>query len=97
VTYYLIPAQAGHTCGDSMDVIDGRPMGSVRISFGFSSTLEDCHTFLGFVKECFVDVSTDDDVQLNRVSSTTETLCYDACSRSVESAVPVVRASHQVK
>ncbi|KAI1902016.1 hypothetical protein AGOR_G00040370 [Albula goreensis] len=46
--------QAGHTCGDSMDLIDGRPTGSVRISFGYMSTFSDCQSFLKFIVQCFV-------------------------------------------
>ncbi|XP_074844071.1 molybdenum cofactor sulfurase isoform X2 [Carettochelys insculpta] len=41
--------QAGHVCGDDMDIIDGRPTGSVRISFGYMSTFEDAQTFLKFI------------------------------------------------
>ncbi|NWI20820.1 MOCOS sulfurase, partial [Crypturellus soui] len=41
--------QAGHICGDDVDLIDGRPTGSVRISFGYMSTFEDAQTFLKFV------------------------------------------------
>ena len=47
--------QAGHVCGDAMDLIDGRPTGSVRISFGYSSMLEDAQQFLRFVYECFLE------------------------------------------
>ncbi|XP_006889293.1 PREDICTED: molybdenum cofactor sulfurase [Elephantulus edwardii] len=41
--------QAGHICGDNIDVIDGQPTGSVRISFGYMSTLEDAQAFLKFI------------------------------------------------
>ncbi|XP_067425987.1 molybdenum cofactor sulfurase [Emydura macquarii macquarii] len=41
--------QAGHICGDDVDIIDGRPTGSVRISFGYMSTFEDAQTFLKFI------------------------------------------------
>uniref|UniRef100_A0A8C6Z1L9 Molybdenum cofactor sulfurase n=1 Tax=Nothoprocta perdicaria TaxID=30464 RepID=A0A8C6Z1L9_NOTPE len=41
--------QAGHVCGDDVDVIDGRPTGSVRISFGYMSTFEDAQSFLKFI------------------------------------------------
>ncbi|XP_060233574.1 molybdenum cofactor sulfurase isoform X2 [Meriones unguiculatus] len=41
--------QAGHVCGDDIDIIDGRPTGSVRISFGYMSTLEDAQAFLRFI------------------------------------------------
>ncbi|XP_062813041.1 molybdenum cofactor sulfurase isoform X1 [Anolis carolinensis] len=41
--------QAGHVCGDDIDVIDGCPTGSVRISFGYMSTFEDAQAFLKFI------------------------------------------------
>ncbi|XP_032101197.1 molybdenum cofactor sulfurase [Sapajus apella] len=43
--------QAGHVCGDNMDLIDGQPTGSVRISFGYMSTLDDAQAFLRFIKD----------------------------------------------
>ncbi|XP_038653614.1 molybdenum cofactor sulfurase isoform X2 [Scyliorhinus canicula] len=46
--------KAGHVCGDSLDLIDGRPTGSVRISFGYMSTFDDAQTFLKFIINCFV-------------------------------------------
>ncbi|XP_042695762.1 molybdenum cofactor sulfurase [Centrocercus urophasianus] len=41
--------QAGHVCGDDIDLIDGRPTGSVRISFGYMSSFEDAQAFLKFI------------------------------------------------
>ncbi|KAM6453415.1 molybdenum cofactor sulfurase isoform 2-T2 [Liasis olivaceus] len=41
--------QAGHVCGDDVDVIKGHPTGSVRISFGYMSTFEDAQAFLKFI------------------------------------------------
>ncbi|XP_036740950.2 molybdenum cofactor sulfurase isoform X3 [Manis pentadactyla] len=41
--------QAGHVCGDNVDLVDGQPTGSVRISFGYMSTLEDAQAFLRFI------------------------------------------------
>ncbi|XP_072009060.1 molybdenum cofactor sulfurase isoform X2 [Engystomops pustulosus] len=46
--------QAGHVCGDNIDLIDGRPTGSVRISFGFMSTFDDAKVFLTFIVETFI-------------------------------------------
>ncbi|XP_053323232.1 molybdenum cofactor sulfurase [Spea bombifrons] len=46
--------QAGHVCGDDMDLIDGRPTGSIRISFGFMSTFEDAKVFLKFIVDSFI-------------------------------------------
>ncbi|XP_063156384.1 molybdenum cofactor sulfurase isoform X2 [Candoia aspera] len=42
-------SQAGHVCGDDIDLIDGHPTGSVRISFGYMSTFEDAQAFLKFI------------------------------------------------
>uniref|UniRef100_A0A8D0H6U7 Molybdenum cofactor sulfurase n=1 Tax=Sphenodon punctatus TaxID=8508 RepID=A0A8D0H6U7_SPHPU len=41
--------QAGHVCGDDVDLIDGCPTGSVRISFGYMSAFEDAQAFLKFI------------------------------------------------
>lgn len=30
----------GKECGDEVDVVDGRPLGSVRVSFGRDNTME---------------------------------------------------------
>nr|XP_033786524.1 molybdenum cofactor sulfurase isoform X1 [Geotrypetes seraphini] len=46
--------QAGHVCGDDVDLIDGRPTGSIRISFGYMSTFEDSQAFLKFIVDCFL-------------------------------------------
>ena len=37
-----------------MDVVDGRPTGSVRISFGYMSTMEDAQRFVEFIINTFV-------------------------------------------
>ncbi|XP_055018901.1 molybdenum cofactor sulfurase [Boleophthalmus pectinirostris] len=47
--------EAGHVCGDNVDLVSGRPTGSVRVSFGYMSTFPDCQNFLRFVAECFVE------------------------------------------
>ena len=30
--------EAGHVCGDDIDVVNGKPTGSIRVSFGYYST-----------------------------------------------------------
>uniref|UniRef100_A0A8C6UV16 Molybdenum cofactor sulfurase n=1 Tax=Neogobius melanostomus TaxID=47308 RepID=A0A8C6UV16_9GOBI len=45
--------QAGHVCGDAVDLVEGRPTGAVRVSFGYMSTFDDCQNLLKFVVECF--------------------------------------------
>ncbi|XP_069814348.1 molybdenum cofactor sulfurase isoform X1 [Dendropsophus ebraccatus] len=49
--------QAGHVCGDDMDLVNGRPTGSVRISFGFMSTFDDAKVFLNFIVDTFIKKS----------------------------------------
>ncbi|XP_012536309.2 molybdenum cofactor sulfurase 3 [Monomorium pharaonis] len=47
--------EAGYTCGGAADLINGRPTGAVRISFGYMSTIEDVRTVLCMITKCFVD------------------------------------------
>ncbi|XP_054455993.1 molybdenum cofactor sulfurase [Anoplopoma fimbria] len=64
--------QAGHVCGDSIDLVDGQPTGSVRVSFGYMSTFEDCQKFLNFVAQCFVEKPvTVDQVRLEKLKTAT--------------------------
>ncbi|OXU19355.1 hypothetical protein TSAR_003916 [Trichomalopsis sarcophagae] len=44
----------GYTCGGTKDLIDGKPIGAVRISFGYMSTIRDVETVLLMLKKCFV-------------------------------------------
>ena len=52
-------------CGDAMDIVDGHPTGSVRISFGYMSTLEDARKFVEFITNTFlipVSIETCDEI-----------------------------------
>ena len=69
----MLLTQAGHICGDDMDLIDGKLTGSIRISFGYMSTLDDVETFLKFVHECFVD-----NPPVSVTSADEEDVFYDA-------------------
>lgn len=46
---------AGWRCGGGDDVLNGKPTGMIRVSFGAMSTLEDATRFAEFVAEFFVD------------------------------------------
>lgn len=46
--------QQGHVCGDDKDIIDGKPTGSVRISYGYASNWDDVKYFLSFLKQYFL-------------------------------------------
>ncbi|KAK5882061.1 hypothetical protein CesoFtcFv8_020687 [Champsocephalus esox] len=76
--------QAGHVCGDSLDLVEGQPTGSVRVSFGYMSTFEDCQKFLNFVSECFVEKPvTVDQVRLEKLKAAT------AASYGVDEDIPI--------
>lgn len=45
---------AGHVCGDQIDVIDGRPTGAIRASFGKESIWEDMDALVVFMERLFV-------------------------------------------
>ena len=49
--------QAGHVCGDNLDLINGQPTGAIRVSFGYMSTLEDAQTCLRVLTDCFLENS----------------------------------------
>ncbi|KAK0597739.1 hypothetical protein LWI29_028205 [Acer saccharum] len=48
--------EAGHVCWDDNDVINGKPTGAVRVSFGYMSTYEDVKKFIDFIKSSFVSL-----------------------------------------
>ncbi|KAK6293426.1 hypothetical protein J4Q44_G00357520 [Coregonus suidteri] len=72
--------QAGHVCGDNIDLVDGRPTGSVRVSFGYMSTFQDCRNFLNFVVDCFVEKPVKvDQEKLDRLKSNTSSKDSSQC------------------
>ncbi|CAH2283849.1 molybdenum cofactor sulfurase isoform X1, partial [Pelobates cultripes] len=64
--------QAGHVCGDDIDLIDGRPTGSIRISFGFMSTFEDARVFLKFIIDSFIKQPSLSTAEINVKSALTD-------------------------
>lgn len=49
--------EAGKVCWDDNDIIDGRPTGAVRISFGLSSNMADAKAVLKFFASNFLESS----------------------------------------
>ena len=48
----------GHVCGDDVDLgSDGRPIGSIRISFGYYSKKEDADVVIEILRKYFLNVS----------------------------------------
>ncbi|CAE5957663.1 unnamed protein product [Arabidopsis arenosa] len=50
----LSNVEAGHICWDDNDVINGKPTGAVRVSFGYMSTFEEAQKFIDFIISSFV-------------------------------------------
>ncbi|XP_043250230.1 molybdenum cofactor sulfurase 1 [Colletes gigas] len=46
---------AGYVCGGDADLINDRPTGAIRVSFGYMSTVNDVQTLLLMINKCFVD------------------------------------------
>ncbi|CAK8575226.1 unnamed protein product [Lathyrus sativus] len=46
--------EAGHVCWDDNDIINGKPIGAVRVSFGYMSTYEDAKKFVDFLTSSFM-------------------------------------------
>jgi molybdenum cofactor sulfurtransferase len=44
----------GKRCGDHIDIVGGRNIGAIRISFGACSTVEDVVAFVEFIKEVYM-------------------------------------------
>lgn len=45
---------AGQRCGTENDVMNGKPIGMIRVSIGAMSTMSDADSFIAFLKEFFV-------------------------------------------
>ena len=43
------------SCHDSIDIIDGIPLGAVRVSVGAYTTIEDIEVFMNFVEKYFIE------------------------------------------
>ncbi|KAL7716013.1 Molybdenum cofactor sulfurase [Entamoeba marina] len=48
-------SQEKTACGDENDIIEGKPLGGVRISLGIMSTFEEAYAFVHFFKSNFVN------------------------------------------
>ncbi|ETI29289.1 hypothetical protein G647_01742 [Cladophialophora carrionii CBS 160.54] len=48
---------AGQRCGGENDIINGKPTGAIRLSFGAMSSMKDVATFLDFIREFYIDLN----------------------------------------
>jgi len=64
---------AGHVCGDDVDVLRGRPVGAIRLSFGWHNEKEDVDKVICLLEGAFlkdarkVDQHDDDSVRVHRI------------------------------
>lgn len=54
----LAGIEAGHVCGDHIDLVNGLPTGAVRLSVGYMTTYEDIIAFIDFTIKYFVSRAT---------------------------------------
>ncbi|KAI8358909.1 pyridoxal phosphate-dependent transferase [Mortierella sp. GBAus27b] len=52
--------EAGHVCWDDTDILNGKPTGSIRVSLGAMTTVDDVVGFIAFLEEYFIDTSDPD-------------------------------------
>eukprot|EP00191_Tetraselmis_sp_GSL018_P012605 CAMPEP_0177601416 /NCGR_PEP_ID=MMETSP0419_2-20121207/14247_1 /TAXON_ID=582737 /ORGANISM="Tetraselmis sp., Strain GSL018" /LENGTH=890 /DNA_ID=CAMNT_0019094679 /DNA_START=231 /DNA_END=2904 /DNA_ORIENTATION=- len=50
----------GHVCWDDNDLVDGRPLGAVRASLGWMSTLDDVLALQRFIEDSFISSEVED-------------------------------------
>ncbi|XP_021731766.1 molybdenum cofactor sulfurase-like isoform X2 [Chenopodium quinoa] len=53
-TELLSNVEAGHICWDDFDMVNGKPTGAVRVSFGYMSTFEEAKKLVDFLVSSFV-------------------------------------------
>lgn len=46
--------KAGHKCGDNVDLVNGRPTGAIRASFGYFNTFNDIDKLMNMICKCFI-------------------------------------------
>ena len=51
--------KAGHVCGDDVDIVNGKPTGSIRVSFGYYSNKGPIKIILYIVKVLLHSLSTE--------------------------------------
>lgn len=46
--------QAGHICGDEVDIVNNVPTGAIRVSFGYMSTYKEVDDLIKVITDCFL-------------------------------------------
>ncbi|CAG8511216.1 10979_t:CDS:2 [Paraglomus brasilianum] len=53
----MMAFKSGKVCGDDRDIINKKPTGSIRVSLGAMTTIDDVLAFINFAKEHFIEVN----------------------------------------
>lgn len=48
------------SCGDEVDRLYGMPLGAVRVSFGYPTTIEEVDNFVNFLEDKYIDYEVKD-------------------------------------
>uniref|UniRef100_A0A1D1Z618 Molybdenum cofactor sulfurase n=1 Tax=Anthurium amnicola TaxID=1678845 RepID=A0A1D1Z618_9ARAE len=53
----MMAFESGKVCGDDRDIINKKPTGSIRVSLGAMTTIDDVLAFINFAREHFIEVT----------------------------------------
>lgn len=77
--------KSGHVCGDRRGVVNGKPTGAIRASFGKDSLWEDLNALIAFIQKVFV--SRGDSLSLTARSRLSTDMSSDTTSMNANAAV----------
>lgn len=75
----------GHVCGDDIDMVNGRPTGSIRISFGYYSTIDDVNLVLQMIRDHFIQ----QDIPRSQLSNNLEAIIEAIYVYPIKSCAPI--------
>jgi len=58
----------GHVCWDALDLIDGKPTGAIRVSFGYMSSMSDAEAVIKLISDYFIETKTEEKQEENRAN-----------------------------
>lgn len=58
---------AGHKCGDDIDLLNGKPTGATRVSFGYYNTYRDVDKLIYMICNCFVNTQIEKPIRIMKI------------------------------
>ncbi|RMZ92676.1 hypothetical protein DV736_g99, partial [Chaetothyriales sp. CBS 134916] len=71
---------SGYRCGGVNDIIDGKPTGAIRVSFGAASCLGDVDTLVAFMEDFFVEKASEPGRPFKRTCTTRPSFTIESLS-----------------